>query len=289
MGLSKGYGLISRFSEDIDITVFRDDIGQAASVEELEALSGKKRRARLDAIKCACREYIQGPLLRQLGGLVQRAMSQGGIDSDLTRLIPDEDDPDGQTLLFWYPGVSPGQDQYVRPAIKIESGAKSALEPNKALTIAPYVADEVPAIPLAVTGVTTVLAERSFWDKVVILHGTRQWFESRGVLRQQGQRVSRHYYDVHRMMHSPVAQRALRDYELAGDCARHARMFFGSPDQHLELACRGTFTLAPTDGMIDDLARDYKRMAGMIIGEIPPFEEVIDSVRELEACINASP
>src|SRR5437899_11834521 len=40
--LSKGYGLIARFSEDIDITVFREDIGQAASVPELEGLSRKK-------------------------------------------------------------------------------------------------------------------------------------------------------------------------------------------------------------------------------------------------------
>lgn len=44
--LSKGYGLIRRFSEDIDVTVFRDDLDQPATVEELEALSGKKRRAR---------------------------------------------------------------------------------------------------------------------------------------------------------------------------------------------------------------------------------------------------
>ena len=43
-------GLIDRFSEDIDITVFRADLGEPASVAELEMLSGKKRRARLDAI-----------------------------------------------------------------------------------------------------------------------------------------------------------------------------------------------------------------------------------------------
>lgn len=45
--LSKAFGLISRFSEDIDITIFRDDLGQGATVDALEALSGKKRRARL--------------------------------------------------------------------------------------------------------------------------------------------------------------------------------------------------------------------------------------------------
>jgi predicted nucleotidyltransferase component of viral defense system len=43
--LSKAYGLISRFSEDIDVTVFRNDIGQGASVEELEAISRKKARS----------------------------------------------------------------------------------------------------------------------------------------------------------------------------------------------------------------------------------------------------
>jgi predicted nucleotidyltransferase component of viral defense system len=40
--LSKGYGLINRFSEDIDITAFREDLDQAASADELEGMSGKK-------------------------------------------------------------------------------------------------------------------------------------------------------------------------------------------------------------------------------------------------------
>ena len=63
--LSKAYGLIRRFSEDIDITVFRDDLDEPASVEELEPLSNKKRRARLDAIRDACRAYAPG--VRALG------------------------------------------------------------------------------------------------------------------------------------------------------------------------------------------------------------------------------
>ncbi len=38
--LSKAFGLIPRFSEDIDITVFREDIGQAVETAALDALSG---------------------------------------------------------------------------------------------------------------------------------------------------------------------------------------------------------------------------------------------------------
>ena len=56
------------FSEDIDVTVFRDDIGEPATIEELDALSGKKRRARLDAIKEACQAYINGPLRADFTG-----------------------------------------------------------------------------------------------------------------------------------------------------------------------------------------------------------------------------
>jgi predicted nucleotidyltransferase component of viral defense system len=56
--LSKGFGLINRFSEDIDVTVFRDDIGEPATIEEFDALSGKRRRARPDAIRDACKAYI---------------------------------------------------------------------------------------------------------------------------------------------------------------------------------------------------------------------------------------
>lgn len=55
--LSKAFDLISRFSEDIDITVFREDIGQAVDPAELEGLSGKQQRKRLDAIREACQAF----------------------------------------------------------------------------------------------------------------------------------------------------------------------------------------------------------------------------------------
>jgi len=59
--LSKSFGLINRFSEDIDITVFRNDLGEPTSIQELKALSGKKRRPRIDAIRAACQIFINGP------------------------------------------------------------------------------------------------------------------------------------------------------------------------------------------------------------------------------------
>jgi Nucleotidyl transferase AbiEii toxin, Type IV TA system len=287
--LSKAYGLISRFSEDIDITVFRDDLGLAASLADLETLSGKKRRARLDAIKGACQEFIQRALVTGLSKLIDRAMGEARIDTAKVRLALDEEDPDRQSLLFWYPTATAQQEGYVRPAVKVEAGAKSALDPHETVTIRPFIAVEIPKLSLEIANVTTVVPERTFWDKIVMLHGLRRWYEKRGVIRHQGQRVSRHYYDVHCLAQSEIGERALSDFDLALDCARHAQMFFGSPDLDLDTARPGSFALAPDEGMTRDLRRDYERMSGMIIGPVPAFEKVIESIRTLEERLNRQP
>ena len=106
------------------------------------------------------------------------------------RVEVDRADSSGQTLLVWYPRVDASDTGYVQAAVKIESGAKSALDPNKAHTVAPYIDYDVDTLYLSVSGVTTINAERTFWDKIVIAHGLRSWFDRRGELRQDGQRIS---------------------------------------------------------------------------------------------------
>jgi hypothetical protein len=172
--LSKAFGLIERFSEDIDVTVFRDDLGVPASVGELAALSGKKRMGALDAIRDACETYINGPLAERLASLSAETCARTGLGNDAIQIKPDAFDR--QTLLLVYSSVTP-TDAYIAKSVKIESGAKSALDPNSVRTITPYVDADVPGINLAVQGVTVVDAERTFWDKVVIIHGLRRWYE----------------------------------------------------------------------------------------------------------------
>lgn len=281
--LSKAYGLIRRFSEDIDVTVFRDDLNQPASVDELEGLTGKKRKARLAAIRDACQTYVAGPLRDSLAILLSEALATS--DRKDGRVDTDQDDPDGQTLLVWYPSIA-ATEGYVRPAVRIESGAKSALDPHRETTIKPYVAEDLPDLDLAVTGVTTIEPARTFWDKAVIAHGLRRRYERRGELRQEGHRISRHFYDLHCLAHSETGPAALRDGKLRADCVRHARMFFNRPDFDLASATPGSFALMPTPGMLDALRRDYQSMAAMIFGPVPAFDEVMTTIEDLDRRIN---
>ena len=284
--LSKAYGLISRFSEDIDITVFREDIGANIGVSDLEGLSGKQQRLRLEEIKQACQGYIQGQLVQRLNEQIHAAFEAAGLASIESAVVSDDDDPDRQTLLVRYPSVAVGPDDYVKPTVKIEAGAKSALDPHRSTTIRPYVADDMPTSDLVVSSVLTIDAERTFWDKVVILHGLRRWHDTRGALRQQGQRVSRHYYDIYKLIQSPQGKSALSDRALALDCARHAQLFFNSTDLDLKSARHGSFAITPSTVMIEALRRDYQAMAGMIFGAVPSFADVLDTVSQIEAQIN---
>jgi hypothetical protein len=283
--LSKAFGLIQRFSEDIDVTVFRDDLGQAASVEELAALSGTKRNAVLNAIRGACEAYINGPLSAGLAEICAQTCARAGLTTNAIRIEPDAHD--AQTLLLIYPSATPSDD-YIAKSVKIESGAKSALDPNTLRTITPYVDADVPGIDLAVPNVTVVDAERTFWDKVVIVHGLRRWFDKRDQLRGNGQRISRHYYDLYRLIHSETGKAAMANLDLGEDCVAHARMFFNRPDFGLASARPPTFALCPERRMIDQLRQDYQAMSVMIFGDAPRFDDVIEAIAGLQNSLNAA-
>ena len=278
--LSKAYGLINRFSEDIDVTVFRDDLGHTATPEELAALSNKKRKAAIEAIQADCCAYITGPLLSSLAALIAEDTNDQG------RIEIDPSDDTGQTLLIWYPRVDGSDTGYVQAAVKIESGAKSALDPNSPQTINPYIADDVMEINLTVLDVRTIDAERTFWDKVIIVHGLRNWFDSRGLLRQDGQRISRHYYDLHCMLNTDKGKAAVADLELGRDCVAHAKTFFNRPAFNLDTAKPGSFSLVPTEDMAARLIGDYKNTEAMIFGEAPTFEGILNSIAILEEQLN---
>ena len=220
---------------------------------------------------------------------LREALQAAGLQPTAAHIELDPDDQDQQTLLIWYPQVTSAADGYIRAAVKIESGAKSALDPNRPAVIRPYVSDDVAGMDLNVTNVTTVVAERTFWDKAVNpAWVTGNGFERRSALRGGGQRVSRHYYDLYRLLESDTGRNAAGDFDLAADCVRACQDVLQQPGSQ---SGDGPFlvpsTLSPNRDMAADLARDYTAMTGMIFGEAPPFAQILDRVADFEATVNA--
>lgn len=164
--LSKGWKLIERFSEDIDIVIDREFLGFGGADAPKDAPSNKQRVKRLEALMLATQVHIRDVLAPSFEQDIRRLLPS----TDAWNLEPDLDDPDGQTLLFDYP-TAMGGTAYVRPVVKIELGARSDTEPSATPEIAPYLADVFPEeVADARFTVRAVAPERTFWEKAALLH-----------------------------------------------------------------------------------------------------------------------
>ena len=128
----------------------------------------------------------------------------------------------------------------------------------------------------------TVDAERTFWEKVTILHKTAASYDTKGI----PSRYARHYYDLYQMNRSYVKEEAFRRKELLEQDIKFKLKFYYSKSASYEPAQLGTVRLVPSKAAIKDLSVDYDHMKDMIYGEKPSFDEIMESIASLEAEIN---
>jgi hypothetical protein len=280
--LSKGWGLIERFSEDIDIVVDRGMLGFGGDASPEKAPSKKQRGKRLDALRDKCREWVQGPLKNALGEKINAALGADGW-----KLEVDAGVQDGQCLLFHYPSAfAADEDAYVARWVKIEMGARSDDWPEEDRDIRPYLAQHVEVLAEdASFPVATLKAERTFWEKAMLLH--EETF--RPADKPRALRMARHYYDLHCLIRSGVADRAAADKDLFQRCAEHRQVFFGQNWVDYDTLKPGTLRVSPADAHLADWRRDYEQMQGpMFFGESPAFGDILASVADFQQRFNAA-
>ena len=278
--LSKAFGLIRRFSEDIDLVVHRSDLGFAGGRDPTipGVLSNKKRNVLFRELAQACGGYVLGDLTASLkktfGEMVKGC-----------EVLPDEND--GQTLLVSYPTLYPGGDTaYVSPRVKIEAGARSAPEPNVTCAVRPYVADDLSDWPFVVENIATIAPERTYWEKLLILHGVHCGYRDAKRLPADKDRISRHYYDVATMTASGIGESVLSDQGLLEAVRCHNLIAFRQAWKRFEEAVPGSVRLVPQPGLRTVIERDYRAMQDMILGDVPAFEWIMDRLLHAETVIN---
>ena len=279
--LSKAWGLIERFSEDIDLVVNKDALGFAGDASPDKATSNKQRRRRLDELMAACQKWVQDRLRPAL----EQAMTERYGTHDGWKLEVDPDMTDGQCLLLHYPSAFPTTEAgYVRPVVKIELGARSDDWPAESRTITPYVAEVLPqAIPEAAFAVPSLAPERTFWEKAMLLH--EETFRPADKPRKE--RMARHYYDVWCLITRGVADRAAVDKELFSRVAAHREIFFRLSWVDYATLRPGSLRLTPPPDHRETWQSDYEEMTeSMFYGARPGFDEILRVVGEFECHYN---
>lgn len=264
--LSKVFGLIERFSEDIDLIL---DWEHLPSDDPFAERSKTKQDAFNKRIEAQSQEYIANHLLPEVRAVL----------GDFCTVSGAEDEPD--VIHLRYPvGFS---DEYLRPEIRLEIGPLAQWAPNDSYHIQPYAAEEFPEVfDQPRCRVQAVRAERTFWEKATILHREAYRPEDKTM----PSRYSRHYYDLARMAKADVKQAALGDMNLLRSVVQFKMKFYPQSWAKYELARPGTLALIPPAHIVTGLKKDYAEMQMMIYGEAPPFDEILRVLGDLEDEIN---
>ncbi len=279
--LSKAYKLINRFSEDVDLAIDRTCLGFDSEAFDPEAdISSNERRRRIDRLKEACQNKIANELRPMMIKSIEAAL--GGVQG--WSLTVDDEDVDLQTLLFAYPTSTPDvKGTYIRPAVKIEMGARSDHWPSDQVQITSYVAEQFPAAFETPDFVVKVLAaERTFWEKATLLHAEYH----RPMDQRIPLRLSRHYYDTSRLILSGIGDKPAASLELLKRVVEHKKVFFPKASARYDEAKRGSLRLSTQPERVRELAEDYDKMGEMFFSERPAFSEIMQILKEWEAKFN---
>ena len=270
--LSKVYHIIERFSEDIDLILDWRVLGYS-SQEPWEDRSNTKQLKFIEESRDRLFAFLKNEFLPEF----KSGMSQMlGINCDAYI----ENDDLG-TVIFAYPHSF--SDNSILSTIRLEIGALASWIPLSKATIKSFIAEEYPTI-ISHSNIELLATtpERTFWEKVTILH--QEAFRPEDSLIPA--RYSRHYYDIYCMCRSGVKDTALRDFKLLEDVASFKMKFYPRGWARYDLAKSGTIRLMPANHSVNRLRKDFDDMKSMIFGEYPSFEELLAIIEQLEKEIN---
>lgn len=270
--LSKAYGLIERFSEDVDLILDWRLIGYSINEPWEERSNTKQDKFKIETI-----ERTNDYLANTFAPVLKAGLSaELGLEADVRMGDAEE------TVLFAYPRLF--SSEATLDVVKLEIGPLAAWTPSQPATITPYIAELHPQLFASPsTTVATAVPERTFWEKATILHQEANRPESKAMPK----RYARHYYDMYKLGHSDVAERAIAQPELLAKAVAFKEKFYRTPWSKLSEAELGTLKLSPQPERLSELEADYDSMRPMIFGEVPSFEEIIAFMGELESRINS--
>ncbi len=264
--LSKVFGLIERFSEDVDVILNWNEITD----EDPNADRSVTKQDRFNkALLAKAHTYLRERFLPEVQTLV-------GAACEATI----EDNP--EIISIRYPAAFANAS--LRPAIQLEVGPLASWAPNAEYEIRSYAAEVLPQqFKQPTCKVHATLAERTFWEKVTILHHEAH----RPKENAQPTGYSRHYYDVFQMAQTSVKVDALANLALLRAVAAFKDRFYHRGWARYDLAVPGSIKLIPPKHVMDEVRRDYDEMRFMIFGERPQLDDMMTGLTELEAEINA--
>ena len=269
--LSKAWGIIERFSEDVDLSLSREFLG----------FGGKISRTQVGKLRDASFQYISQSFLPELRDAFHNNGFEG-MEIDLTEVKTSDQDP--VNIAIRYPSVVEKND-YVLPPVKLEIGSRSMLDPFSEKQFCSLVGQKFSGRSFADENITIpcVNPERTFLEKLFLLH--EEFKRPEKDIRVK--RMSRHIYDIQKIHHTEFSKIAMENTELYKSLIAHREHFmrWGGVDYSTHFP--PNLNPIPPKHLMAAFENDYKTMQQeMIYGESLSFEKLIEEIKAIVATIN---
>ncbi|MBL1411427.1 nucleotidyl transferase AbiEii/AbiGii toxin family protein [Sphingobacterium faecale] len=272
--LSKAYNLINRFSEDIDLIIDHhllgfDQLGSKSQIKKLRKASG-------------------GFIINEFREELVSQLDHLGVDRELYEIryndhIDDTSDPN--TLEIHYRSVVPTDNVYIQQRILLEMGARSLTEPFEIKSVISFLDHHYRDLDFTEPsfGVQVVIPTRTFIEKVLLLH---EEF-SKPVDKIRTDRLTRHLYDLDKIMDAEYGEMAIDADELFNTIVHHRKTVTPLRGMDYSNHVKGKLSIIPPDAIMAKWEADYKTMQeNMIIGDSLNWSELLGRIWEIEKRFN---
>jgi len=270
--LSKSWNLIERFSEDIDLAIDRNCFGFEGyiSINQIKKLRKKS---------CA---FIANTFVSDLSKSFSDLKADG--DCEIKAIITEESDRDPQIIEIYYNSVLEKSD-YLLSRVLLEVSSRSLMEPSESREINSLIGETFKDQSFSTKSfnIPTVLPQRTFLEKIFLLH---EIFSGENH-KTRYERLSRHLYDLEKLMDSEYGNAELKDGELFETIVNHRKKFNAIRNLDYSNHIKGKIKIIPSDDVIKEWESDYNTMKeNMIYGDTLAFDSLIKRISELQKRIN---
>lgn len=269
--LSKAWNIIERFSEDIDLALSKEFLG----------FEGELSKSQVKKLREASCKFIAEDFFSELKKKFEESGFQGAALNVIDRITNDSDPIKIEVAYTSLLDTNP----YLQSRVLIEVGSRSLMDPQTVCSFNSFVSEQFKDQPFAAEGISipVVNPERTLLEKIFLLHEEFQ----NSPERMRIERMSRHHYDITKLMKTDFAKIALTDTELFNTIVEHRKQinFLNYVDyskhEHSKL------NIVPPESILADWEKDYNQMKeNMIYGEAPTFKELMEEITKINAAIN---
>ncbi len=282
--LSKGWDFINRFSEDIDLALARDFF---LNVRQLPCARCNSN-TQIHHLREAAQDYLFGEFKQELSGvsaemgLEVEVLAENEMPDENGELQKVDHDKDPSVIYVKYKSLYDSAAVYAQPVVKVEISVLSMDEPYEMKRISSlveqiYEREGIAVDKELVQTIKTVSPTRTFLEKAFLMCEEYQKNPPRTY------RMSRHFYDLERLMDTDYGREALMDDVLYQEIINHRRKFYHVGAVDYDQLQRETISIVPPEELMSLYEADYADMRKSFIYDNPKdFDELMARMVELE-------